>query len=163
MRYLAARNPKQSIPITLIPMRGKTDCLTCVIAMLLGLKYEEVEQTFGGSLDPTKVPDEEAARLQRACYVLCEKYKRGLLHLSFVPHITEGRRYWVAVQINDPSNSFPQSLSHSIVVDEFGRVFDPNPQYGKLKSLKDWQVAMTLPHQLHHATEVFEYSVDVKS
>jgi len=39
-------------------------------------------------------------------------------------------------------------MSHSIVVDEFGKVFDPTPEYGEFKSLKDWRAAMTLPHEL---------------
>jgi hypothetical protein len=127
--------------------------------MLLGLNYEEVESAFGGNLDPTKGKQEETARLHQSFFMLLEKHKRSVIQLSAVPPITEGRRYWVGVQISDPSNALSQTLSHSIVLDEFGKVFDPNPQYGEFKSLKEWRAAMTLPHEIDHATEVFEYAL----
>jgi hypothetical protein len=82
-----------------------------------------------------------------------------VIELDVMPPIVEGRRFWVGVQINDPSNSLSQIMSHSIVVDEFGKVFDPNPQYGEFTSLKEWQAAMTLSHKLEHATEVFEFTL----
>jgi hypothetical protein len=82
-----------------------------------------------------------------------------MIQLAGVPPITEGRRYWVGVRINDPTNELSQRMSHSIVVDEFGRVFDPNPQYGIFGSLREWQAAMTLPHEIDHATEIFEYTL----
>jgi hypothetical protein len=159
MRYLAAKNPKHSPPITFVPMRGKYDCMTCVTAMLLVIEYEEVEQAFGGNLDPAKGQEEETARLHQAFFMLLEKHRRGVIQLAALPSIAEGRRYWVGVRINDPTNPLSQCMGHSIVVDEFGKVFDPNPQYGTFTSLKQWQEAMTLPHELEHATEVFEYTL----
>ena len=50
-------------------------------------------------------------------------------------------------------------MAHSIVVDEQGRVFDPNPQYGKFESLKDWSAAMSLPHKIEYVTGLFNYSL----
>jgi hypothetical protein len=159
MRYLAARNPKHSPQISLVPMRGKYDCMTCVTAMLLGIKYEDAEQAFGGNLDPAKGQQEEGTRLQQAFFMLLEKHGRSVIQLAAPPRIVEGRRYWVGVQIHDPDNPLSQNMDHSVVVDEFGRVFDPNPQYGTFQSLKKWQAAITLPHELQHATELFEYAL----
>jgi hypothetical protein len=157
MRYLAAKNAKHSPPIALVTMRGKYDCMTCVTAMLLGIEYEEVEQAFGGNLDPTKGQEEEITRLHQAFFMLLEKHRCSVIQLASMPFIAEGRRYWVGVKIHDPSNALSQRMGHSIVIDESGKVFDPNPQYGVFLSLKQWQAAMTLPHELEHATEVFEY------
>ena len=89
---------------------------------------------------------------------LIQRHHRGVLHLSALPPITEGRRYWVAVRINDPSNSLSETMTHSIV-DEAGKVFDPNPEYGEFKSLTAWHAAMTLQHELEFAAEMFEYSL----
>ncbi len=127
--------------------------------MLLGTAYEDVEHAFGGNLDPSKEQAEETSRLHGAFTLLLEKHKRGMIQLAAVPPITEGRRYWVGVRINDPTNELSERMTHSIVVDEFGRVFDPNPQYGTFSSLREWQAAMTLPHQIEHATEIFEYTL----
>jgi hypothetical protein len=159
MRYLAARNPKHSHPITLVPMRSKLDCLTCVIAMLLGIGYEEVEQAFGGNINPAKGKDEESARLYAGFRMLLMKHHRGMIELDVMPPIIEGRRYWVGIQIDDPSNPLSQIMGHSIAVDEFGKVFDPNPQYREFRSLKEWHAAMTLQHRLDHATEIFEFTL----
>jgi hypothetical protein len=163
MRYLG-RNPNAAKPIALVSMREETDCFTCVTAMLLGLTYKEVESAFGGNIDPSKGQDEasrfqEASRLQEAFAVLLEKHNRGMLQLPNVPPITQGRRYWVGVQIDDPSKPLSLTMSHGIVIDEQGKVFDPNPQYGEFKSLDEWEAAMTLPHRIDHATEVFEYAL----
>ncbi len=157
MRYLAAKNPKHSPPITLVPMRGRYDCLTCAAAMLLGIKYEDVDQAFGGSPDPAKDRKAETRRQNQALRMLLEKHGRGAIQLSAVPPIVEGRRYYVGVHIHDPGNPPSQTITHTVVVDEFGKVFDPNPQYGTFPSLKQWQAAITHPHELEHATEVFEY------
>lgn len=157
MRYLAARNPKHSPPITIVRMRGKYDCLTCVTAMLLGIKYEDVDQAFGGSPDPAKDRKEETRRQNQALRTLLEKHGRGAIQLSAVPPIVEGRRYWVGVYIRDAGNPLSETMTHSVVVDEFGKVFDPNPQYETFQSLKQWRAAITHPHELEHATEVFEY------
>jgi hypothetical protein len=160
MRYLAARKPKHSRPITLVSMRGKFDCMTCAAAMLFGISYEEVENAFGGNIDPAKGKNEESQRLQQAFFELLEKHRCSVIQLANAkPTVVEGRRYWVGVRIDDPSNPLSQSMGHSIVVDEFGRVFDPNPQYGEFKSVKEWQAAMTLTHEMVHATEVFEYTL----
>jgi hypothetical protein len=159
MRHLAARNPRSSEAIVLVPMRGKYDCLTCVTAMLLGIKYEEVEMAFGGNIDPSKDRVEESQRLYNAFELLIQRNNRGVLHVQDVPPIVEGRRYWVGVRIDDPTNPLSQSMTHSIVIDEAGTVFDPNPEYGEFKSLKDWRTAMTLPHELSFASEMFEFSL----
>lgn len=127
--------------------------------MPLGIKYEDVEHAFGGNVDPTKGQEEESQRLHQAFFMLLEKHHRGVVQLAAMPTIVEGRRYWVGVRIDDPSNPLSLRMGHSIVVDEIGRVFDPNPQYGECKSLKEWQAAMTLPHELDYATEVFEYTL----
>jgi len=127
--------------------------------MLLGIKYEDVEEAFGGNIDPSKGQAEESQRLQIAFEALIQRHHRGVLHLSAMPPITEGRRYWVGVSINDPTNPLSQIMTHSIVIDEAGKAFDPNPEYGEFKSLRDWRTAMTLPHELEFAAEMFEYSL----
>ena len=156
MRYLAARNPKHSPRIELVPMRTRYDCLTCVTAMLLGIGYDEVEGAFGGNFDPTKDMKEESRRVYSGLRMLLMKYHRGTIEFDEMPQITEGRRYWV--QIHDSSNPLSESVSHSVVVDEFGKAFDPNPQYGEFSSLKAWREALTLSHSLKYATEIFEFS-----
>ncbi len=163
MRLLGP-NSKAAKPVTLVTMREPTDCLTCVTAMLLGLAYEEVQSAFGGNIDASKAENEEfrsqeAARLWAAFAALLAKHNCGTLNLANAPPIVQGRRYWVGVRIDDPSNSLSQTMTHSIVVDESGKVFDPNPQYGEFKSLDEWSAAMTLPHRIDHATEVFEYGI----
>lgn len=159
MRHLADMSPMNSPTVVLVPMRGKYDCLTCVTAMLLGIKYEDVEKPFGGNIDPSKDRAEETQRLWNAFEMLIQQYHRGVLHVSAVPPIKVGRRYWVAVRIYDPANPLSEIMTHSIVVDETGRVFDPNPQYGEFKSLADWHAAMTLAHEVDFASEMFEYSL----
>lgn len=159
MRHLADKNPMNSAAIALVRMRGKYDCLTCVTAMLLGIKYEDVEKAFGGNIDPSKDRAEETQRMSNAFETLIQQYRRGVLHVSGIQPIRSGRRYWVAIRINDPTNPLSGSMTHSIVVDENGRVFDPNPQYGEFKSLADWHAAMTLPHEVAFASEMFEYSL----
>jgi hypothetical protein len=139
-------------------MRGKYDCLTCVTAMLLDIGYEEVEKAFGGNFDPTKDIKEESRRVHLGLRMLLMKYHRGAIEFDEMPQITEGRRYWVQVQIHDSSNPLSETVSHSIVVDEFGKAFDPNPQYGEFSSLKEWRAALTLSHALKYATEIFEFS-----
>ncbi len=144
-------------------MRSKYDCMTCVSAMLFGVEYEEVERAFGGNLDPSKGSDEslrkeESARLWRGFFALLEKYHRGLVEFAQMP-IVEGRRYYVEARIHDPSNPVSEAMGHSIAVDEFGKVFDPNPEYGEFKSLKEWRAAMSFPYELRCAKEIFEYSV----
>jgi len=130
--------------------------------MLLGLEYEEVEQAFGGNLDPSKTRDEsllkeESGRIWRGFFALMEKYHRGMIEFAQMP-IVEGRRYYVEALIRDPSNPISETMGHSIVVDEFGKVFDPNPDYRELKSLKEWRAAVILPHELRCAKEIFQYS-----
>jgi hypothetical protein len=159
MRNLAARNPAKSKAVRLVSMREKYDCLTCITAMLLGIEYDEVKEAFGQNIDPDADPLEESNRLQNASAMLFEKHHCGQLHLSFLPPITEGRRYWVAVRIDDPSNPHSATMTHSIVINEVGRVFDPNPEYGEFESYEKWSAAMTLPHQLEFAVEVYEYSL----
>jgi len=46
-------------------MRGEFDCLTCVTAMLLAIKYEEVEQAFSGNLDPARGQEQEGKKRNR--------------------------------------------------------------------------------------------------
>jgi hypothetical protein len=90
--------------------------------------------------------------------MLLMKYRRGAIEFDEMPQITEGRRYWVQVQIHDSRNPLSETVSHSVVVDEFGKTFDPNPQYGEFHSLKEWKAALTLSHTLKYATEIFEFS-----
>jgi hypothetical protein len=144
-------------------MRSKYDCMTCVSAMLLGIEYEEVEQAFGGNLDPSKTRDEslrkeESARIWRGFFALLEKYHLGMIEFAQMS-IVEGRRYYVEARIHDPSNPLSETMGHSIVIDEFGKLFDPNPEYGEFRSLKEWHTAASLPHELRCAKEIFEYSL----
>src|ERR1700730_6688581 len=159
MRHLAARNPKNSRPISYVPMREMYDCMTCVSAMVFNLTYEEAHDGLGGNLNPSRAEHEESTRMMNAFYILGERCGCGVLHHAQVISTVEGRRYWVGVKIDDPSNVLSQRLGHSIVVDEAGRVLDPNPQYGTFNSLAEWSAAMTLPHQISFVTEVFEFTL----
>jgi hypothetical protein len=127
--------------------------------MLLGIKYEDVETAFGGNIDPAKGKAEESERVYTKLRALLERNHRGILELLAMTTPKKGRRYWVTVRIDDPSQPLSKEMTHSIVVDEAGRVFDPNPQYGKFESLAEWHAAMSLPHRLENATEIFEYSL----
>ena len=89
-------------------MRGEFDCLTCVTAMLLAIKYEEVEQAFSGNLDPARGQEKESLRLGRASSTLLENYHHGVIHLTAMTPIVEGRRYWIGVRIDDASNPSPR-------------------------------------------------------
>jgi len=126
--------------------------------MLLGISYDEVEKAFGGNIDPSKSKEQEANRVYVSLRALLEGHNCGILELFAVPTIVEGRRYWVSIRINDATNPFSEIMTHSIVVDEGGRVFDPNPQYGEFNSLEEWGAAMILPHQVESVTEIFRYS-----
>jgi hypothetical protein len=159
MRSLAARNPHKQKPVALVTMREKYDCLTCVTAMLLGIEYEEVKEAFGANIDPDADRTEEGNRLRNAQALLFERYRFEQLHLSFLPPIRGGRRYWLGVRIEDPSDPHSATMTHSVVVDECGRVFDPNPEYGEFPSIEKWSNAMSLKHQIEFAVEVFEYSL----
>lgn len=159
MRYLAARNPKNSRPITYVPMREKYDCLTCVAAMAFNITYEQARDGLGGNLNPNLPKDEETARIQNGFYALMEQCGCSVLHHINPVEPVLGRRYWVSVQIDDPSNALTQIMGHSIVIDEAGRVLDPNPQYGVSRSYSDWSAAMTLSHSIAFVSEFFEFTL----
>ena len=159
MRYLAARNPKNSRPITYVPMREKYDCLTCIIAMALNIAYEQARDGLGGNLNPDSLEGEEKKKRYIALCSLMEQYRCGSLHLVDLVQPVLGRRYWVEVQIDDPGNPLSQRISHSVVIDEAGRVLDPNPQHGVFKSLSDWSAAITLTHRIIFMSEFFDFTL----
>jgi hypothetical protein len=159
MRHLEDTSPAKTTPVVYVPMRGKYDCMTCVTAMLLGISYEEVETAFGGNIDPSKNKQEESQRLYWAYEKLIQKHNRGALNHLDAPELKEGRRYWVSTSIDDPANPLSKEMSHTILVDESGKVFDPNPQYGVFKSYAEWSAAMTLPHEIDFVQELYEYSL----
>jgi hypothetical protein len=159
MRYLAARNPKNSRPITYVPMRENYDCLTCVVAMALSITYEQACDGLGGNLNPNSLEREETKRRGIALCRLMEQNRCGVLHLVDVTQTVLGRRYWVGMYIDDPINPLSLKITHSIVVDEAGRTFDPNPQYGVFESLSDWSAAMTLTHRLSFVSEFFDFTL----
>jgi hypothetical protein len=159
MRRLVNINQGRAQAIMFVPMREKYDCMTCVTAMLLGMKYEDVVAAFGGNIDPTKDHQAEGQRLYWAFERLLLKCQLGAINHLDMPPLKDGRRYWITVRIDDPTNPLSKEMSHSIVVDEAGKVFDPNPQYGPFKSLAEWRAAMSLPHTLESASEIFEYSL----
>jgi hypothetical protein len=159
MRQLLNINPASSPAIVYVPMREEYDCMTCVTAMLLGLKYEDVVAAFGGNIDPSKDHKEEGQRLYWAFERLILKLHLGALNHLDMPPLKKGRRYWIRVTIDDPTQPLCTEMGHGIVLDEVGRVFDPNPQYGQFKSLLAWQAAMSLPHTLESASEIFKYTL----
>jgi len=126
--------------------------------MLLGISYEDVEAAFGGNIDPSKDHWAEGQRLYNGFEKLLLKLQRGALNHLEMPPLKDGRRYWIRILIDDPTNPLSKEMGHGIVVDEMGRVFDPNPQYGEFKSLAAWQAAVSLPHVLESASEIFGYS-----
>jgi hypothetical protein len=100
----------------------------------------------------------EGQRLYNGFEMLLLKMQRGALNHLELPPLKDGRRYWVRILIDDPTNPLSKEMGHGIVLDEMGRVFDPNPQYGEFKSLAVWRAAMSLPHVLESASEIFGYS-----
>jgi hypothetical protein len=159
MRHLEDTSPAKTKPVAYVPMREKYDCLTCVMAMVLNISYEQVEAAFGGNINPSQGKEEESQRIAMAVEALIQRERHGAIHFFDMPPLKPGRRYWVTVRIDDPANPLSKEMSHSIVVDEAGKVFDPNYQYGKFNSLAEWQAAMTLPHELEGVVEIFEYSL----
>lgn len=119
--------------IIYVPIREKYDCMTCVTAMLLGLEYGDVVQAFGGNIDPSKDHKEEGQRLYWAFERLILKHRFGALNHLDMPPLKNGRRYWISVSIDDPTQPLSKEMTHSIAIDEAGRVFDPNPQYGTVQ------------------------------
>jgi hypothetical protein len=61
------------------------------------------------------------------------------------------------VSIDDPTNPLSKEMSHTIMMGESGKVFDPNPQYGVFESFAEWSAAMTLPHEIEFVQELYEY------
>ena len=159
MRYLAAKNSNHSPPITLVTMRGPNDCLTCVVAMLLGLPYEHVERAFGGNIDPSRDQEQETQRIRNGMEMLIHAHNRAFLLRPESSPITVGRRYWVNVRIHERDNALSEVMGHSIVVDEYGKVFDPNPEYGEFPSLEAWSAAVPWTHEIEYQNEMFEYSL----
>jgi hypothetical protein len=159
MRHLENTDPINTTAIAFVPMREKYDCMTCVTAMLLGIRYEDVVAAFGGNIDPSKGMREESQRLYWAYERLIQKHNRGALNYLEIPELKRGRRYWVSVRIDDPTNPLSKDMTHTVVVDEAGRVFDPNPQYGKFNSFAEWSAAMTLRHEVDFVQEIYEYSL----
>jgi hypothetical protein len=128
--------------------------------MLLGIDYEDVVHAFGGNIDPTKGMREESQRIYWAYERIIQKHNRGALNYMDIPtQLEEGRRYWVSVSIDDPTNPLSKEMTHSIVVDEQGRVLDPNSQYGEFRSYLEWSAAMTLRHKIDFVQEIYEYSL----
>jgi len=127
--------------------------------MVFNVTYERARDGLGGGLDPSRPEDEESRRIMIGFYSLMEQCRCGVLqHAQPVPFV-EGRRYWVGIKINDPTNPLSERLTHSIVVDEAGRVLDPNPDYGIFRSLPEWSAAMTLQNGVAFVSEIFEFTV----
>jgi hypothetical protein len=104
--------------------------------MAIGVSYEESERVFGPGEDYSALLaekcDSAAVRIARMHilferYVLFSEYGFYALTIPTVnPVLRQGRRYLLSAAAPEPERPW---MAHAIVVDESGKVFDPDPQY----------------------------------
>jgi hypothetical protein len=134
MRRLAAG--KSSKPIEWIAMRHEADCWIATCAMAAGVPYEKAEAYFGaGAAYSKETLGNDDADVRRMSNLF-----RFASHLDFFidhgcypvylpeinPTLKLGRRYMLSCKSWDPQRSW---MAHAFVVDEAGKVFDPDPKF----------------------------------
>jgi hypothetical protein len=124
-------------PVKWIAMKHEADCWIAACAMAAGTSYETAEESFGSGADYSaavlgekdEADDRRIARmflfLQQFAFFADHGYY-PLLIPEVNPVLKHGRRYLLSAKSYDPQRSW---MAHTIVVDEAGRVLDPDPKY----------------------------------
>lgn len=147
MRRLA--NCKNFEPIQWVSMRHEADCWIPACAMAAGASYEDAEEVFGSgaeyskqvletstarnAADPTVADEAKHAHRVYKLFLTFKQWiffvERGFYPLLIPdqnPVLKLGRRYLLSASSCDPNDP---NMSHVIVVDETGKVFDPEPTF----------------------------------
>jgi hypothetical protein len=135
-RVSSAKNFK---PIEWIAMRYEADCWLAACAMAAGASYEDAEEFFGSGAEysDNTLFDGDTPEKRRVANAIRVFYLGGFFtsHGCYPLYIPEmnpvlkpKRRYLLSSKSpgHDPQRSW---MSHSIVLDESGKVFDPDPKY----------------------------------
>jgi hypothetical protein len=127
-------------PITWISMRHEADCWIAACAMAANTSYEDAESVLGAGaeysaelLSHSKAVSSE----DRPAFQIINMLRNGREWAFFVdrgfyplvlPKITlkRGRRYLLSASSCDPEDP---AMGHVFVVDEGGRLFDPEPKF----------------------------------
>lgn len=137
MRQLVEAEASVFKPIEWISMKYEADCWIAACAMAAGVSYEVAEEYFGSgaeySDDVLSENDDPKLRwlanfqrflLQGALFTEHGRYPLFLPDIN--PILKLGRRYLLSCKSYDPQRP---CMAHSFVVDETGKVFDPDPTY----------------------------------
>jgi hypothetical protein len=122
-----------------IAMKHEADCWIAACAMAAGVPYEEAESAFGTGADYSAAllaeKDDDDADIRRVTrmFMFLKLYAffadlgyYALLMPEVNPVLKGGSRYLLSAKSYDPQRPW---MAHSIVVNEAGRVFDPDPKY----------------------------------
>jgi hypothetical protein len=134
MRELA--DAQGSKAIEWVAMRHEADCWIATCAMVAGVAYEVVEQYFGPGADYSQeILESEDPEVRRAANLFRFSSQLDFFidhgcYPVFLPQVDPplkpGRRYMLGCKSCDPQRSW---MAHAIVVDETGKVFDPDPKF----------------------------------
>jgi hypothetical protein len=105
--------------------------------MVLGLPYETVEEYFGPGDEYSadllnESDDRDVRRMGNLAKFLVQVtfFTDHGCYPIFMPEVNPtlvtGRRYLLSGKSYDPKRSY---MAHTFVVDEYGKVFDPDPNY----------------------------------
>ena|ERR1017187_10364006 len=140
MRRVTSSKPE---PIKWISMKDEADCWIAACAMVANVAYKEAEKAFGPGADYSATVmkgdysaslssgDETRRIIKMALFVqqfafFSDHDCYALLIPELNPKLKRGRRYLLSTSSCDPRDPH---MAHTIVVDEAGKVFDPEPQY----------------------------------
>jgi hypothetical protein len=124
-------------PVGWVAMRHQADCWIAACAMAVGVTYEEAEEYFGpGEEYSSRLLDSDDPHqrfamnwmnmLSQTAFFTSQGYY-PLFLCEINPKVELGRRYLLASRADDPQHP---SMAHTFVVDESGKLFDPDPQFG---------------------------------
>jgi hypothetical protein len=126
-------------PVEWISMRYEADCWHAACAMAIGASYEEAEEYLGPGAEYSDdtlsvIDDPEKRFLANALRFLIRNnlFTSRRCYPLFIPEVNPAlkvkRRYLLSSKSpgHDPQRPW---MSHSIVLDESGKVFDLDPKY----------------------------------
>jgi hypothetical protein len=132
-------------PITWISMRHEADCWIAACAMAANTSYEDAETALGAGADYSAELLNRSNALQSTppesrnffrIFNMVREYRqlaffvdRGFYLLvmpEINPTLKRGRRYLLSASSCDPKDP---TMGHVVVVDEAGRLFDPEPKF----------------------------------
>lgn len=123
-------------PIKWVPMRHEADCFIAACAMVIGVTYEMAEEYFGSGEKYSASVLDSGDRTVRLVSNLANLLIRSMFFTDhgyypvFMPVenpvLQVRRRYLLSAKSYDPKRSY---MAHTFVVDETGKVFDPDPNY----------------------------------